>query len=159
MKSTEGVVKPSKSGKNLYLKFTKTKMTKSFSSTPTIQRDSIPTLNQPNQEDYTVLVMDVMIDNHFMQHLEMKDGDITFKRVDADALDSLIDKDEQVESVLNEKEVEQLKEAFFSTIADENFQVECKALIPKDYPVTLTQSEWMRHERNESNGRRYGDDG
>ena len=27
----------------------------------------------------------------------------TFKRVDADALDSLIDKDEQVESVLNEK--------------------------------------------------------
>ena len=34
---------------------------------------------------YTVLVMDVMIDNHFMQHLEMKDGDITFKRVDADA--------------------------------------------------------------------------
>ena len=75
--------------------------------------------------------MDVMIDNHFMQHLEMKDGDITFKRVDADALDSLIDKDEQVESVLNEKEVEQLKEAFSATIADENFQVECKALNPK----------------------------
>ena len=89
MKSTEGVVKPSKNGKNPYLKSTKTKMTKSFYYTPTILRASIPILNLQNQEDYTVLVMDVMIDNHFMQHLEMKDGDITFKRVDADALDSL----------------------------------------------------------------------
>ena len=43
-----------------------------------------------------------------------------------------------------------MKEAFSSAIADENFQVECKALNPKDYPVTLTQSEWM-HRMKEMN--------
>ena len=86
-------------------------MTSSFYYTPTIQGQHTY-IESAKSRGYTVLVMDVMIDNHFMQHLEMKDGDITFKRVDADALDSLIDKDENVESVLNEKEVEQLKDAF-----------------------------------------------
>ena len=99
-----------------------------------------------------------MIDNHFMQHLEMKDGDITFKRVDADALDSLIDKDEQVESVLNEKKVEQLR-TFSATIADENFKwnqsFKPKRLPSNAYPIEVDAS----HERDESNGWRHGDDG
>ena len=154
LKSTEGVCKTIEEWKEALSEIHKDKNDKLillYTNNPEGQHTYI---ESAKSRGYTVLVMDVMIDNHFMQHLEMKDGDITFKRVDADALDSLIDKDENVESVLNEKEVEQLKDAFTSAIANENFQVECKALNPKDYPVTLTQSEWMRRmkEMNQMGG-------
>lgn len=93
---------------------------------------------------YDVLKMDVMIDNHFMQHLETKDSDIQFKRVDADTIDNLIETDEKIESVLSEKEQESLKNAYMETITDPNIVVELKALSPNDMPVMITQSEWMR---------------
>lgn len=93
---------------------------------------------------YDVLKMDVMIDNHFMQHLETKDSDIQFKRVDADTIDNLIETDEKIESVLSEKEQENLKNAYMETITDPNIVVELKALSPNDMPVMITQSEWMR---------------
>ncbi|MGB1248112.1 MAG: molecular chaperone HtpG [Chitinophagales bacterium] len=93
---------------------------------------------------YDVLKMDVMIDNHFMQHLEMKDNDVSFKRVDADTADKLIEKDETTESVLSKDEEEKLKTAFESTIDDKSVTVELKALSPDDMPAQLIQSEWMR---------------
>ena len=93
---------------------------------------------------YDVLKMDVMIDNHFMQHLEMKESDIQFKRVDADTIDNLIETDEKIESVLSEKEQEKLKTAYMEAITDPNIVVELKALSPNDMPVMITQSEWMR---------------
>ena len=153
MKSTDGDCKTIEEWKESLSELHKDKNDKIillYTNNPEGQHTYIESAKSRN---YTVLVMDVMIDNHFMQHLEMKGGDITFKRVDADALDSLIDKDEQVESVLNEHEVEQLKEAFPQRLPMKT-QVECKALNPKDYPVTLTQSEWMRRmkEMNQMGG-------
>jgi molecular chaperone HtpG len=41
-------------------------------------------------KSYDVLKMDALIDNHFMQQLEIKNSDSVFKRVDADKLDKLI---------------------------------------------------------------------
>lgn len=93
---------------------------------------------------YDVLKMDVMIDNHFMQHLESMESDIQFKRVDADTVDNLIENDEKIESVLSEKEQESLKNAYMEAITDPNIVVELKALSPNDMPVMITQSEWMR---------------
>jgi molecular chaperone HtpG len=46
------------------------------------------------KRDYDVLVMNTPIDNHFMQHLEMKLEKISFKRVDADVMDKLIQKED-----------------------------------------------------------------
>ena len=45
-----------------------------------------------NKRDYDVLVMDTPIDNHYMQQLEMKLEKVSFKRVDADVMDKLIEK-------------------------------------------------------------------
>mgnify|MGYP006082707755 FL=1 len=95
-------------------------------------------------KSYDVLKMDALIDNHFMQHLEMKNPDSVFKRVDSDTMDKLIEKDEKLESVLNEKEEEKLKKVFEETISDTNVSVELKALSPDDMPVLITQSEWLR---------------
>lgn len=96
---------------------------------------------------YTVLKMDVLIDNHFMQHLEVKDGDVQFKRVDADSLDKLIETDDERTSVLSEKEEERLKTAFEETIDASDVTIELKPLSPDDLPVMITQSEWMRRMR------------
>jgi molecular chaperone HtpG len=85
-----------------------------------------------------------MIDNHFMQQLEYKVGDISFKRVDADTLDHLIEKDNKAESVLSEEEQKQIKEAFEKTINEKGAMVETKPLSPTEDPVIITKNEFMR---------------
>lgn len=101
-------------------------------------------ISNAKNRGYDVLVMDVLIDNHFMQHLEMKEENISFKRVDADTVDKLIEKDENVESVLSKDEEEKLKKLYEDTISNTDYTVELKALSPEDMPVQITQSEWLR---------------
>lgn len=95
---------------------------------------------------YDVLIMDHPLDSHFMQHLEMKlEQKSTFVRVDSDTIDNLVQKDEEKESVLNEKEQEAVK-AVFETVAKtkEGGTVELKPLSPEDPPVQITRNEFMR---------------
>ncbi|MEZ4917090.1 MAG: molecular chaperone HtpG [Chitinophagales bacterium] len=101
-------------------------------------------ISNAKNRGYDVLVMDVLIDNHFMQHLEMKEENISFKRVDADTVDKLIEKDENVESVLSKDEEEKLKKLYEETINNTDYTIELKALSPEDMPVQITQSEWLR---------------
>lgn len=101
-------------------------------------------INAAKGKEYDVLKLDVLIDNHFIQHLEMKESDLNFKRVDSDTANNLIDKDEKVESVLSKEEEEKLKKVFEENINEATITVELKALSPTDLPVTITQSEWMR---------------
>ncbi len=94
---------------------------------------------------YTVLVMKDIIDNHFMQHLEYKDDKISFKRIDADTPDRLIEKDEERQSVLSKKEEKTLQEIFEQVAkTKENLTVQLKALSPEEPPVLITRPEFMR---------------
>ena len=94
---------------------------------------------------YDVLECDQMIDNHFIQHLEQKMPELAFKRVDADTVDQLIQKEESQESVLSEKEQEKVKEIFTEVIGEKNqTSIQLKALSPDDQPVWITKPEFMR---------------
>lgn len=93
---------------------------------------------------YEVLELDTIIDNHFMQHLEMKLGDVTFVRVDSDTVDNLVQKDEKQESVLSEKEEEKIKNIFESHAKASGGTISLKALTPDDQPVIITKPEFMR---------------
>ncbi len=97
---------------------------------------------------YDVLEMDnPMIDNHFMQHLEYKVGELTFVRVDSDTVDNLVQKDEKTESVLSEKEEEKVKSLFEEVVkkkADMGASVTLKPLSPEEHPVVVTKPEFMR---------------
>lgn len=94
---------------------------------------------------YSVLLLNEPLDPHFMQHLEYKNNDLQFKRVDADTPDLLIEKDETTESVLNEEERTQLHDLFKNAIQAEASQyLELKALSPNDAPVLITKPEFMR---------------
>ena len=112
-------------------------------------------IHQANTKGYDVLVMDTVIDNHFMQQLEMKLEKTQFKRVDADTLDKLIEKDISYESVLTQEEQDALKNLFEQQTQKETTTVEMKALAPEDAPITITRDEFMRrmHEMSKMGGR------
>lgn len=93
---------------------------------------------------YDVLLMNSPIDNHFIQHLEMKLEKTSLKRVDADVLDKLIAKEETQTHILSEDESKKLKEVFDKAIANPAMKVEIEALNAQELPVTLTMEEWMR---------------
>jgi molecular chaperone HtpG len=88
--------------------------------------------------------MNTPIDNHFMQHLEMKLDKVSFKRVDADVLDKLIEKEDASKHPLTEEETKQVKEIFEKAINNANMKVEVESLSSEEFPVTITMEEWMR---------------
>ncbi len=97
------------------------------------------------KRNYDVLLMDNPIDNHFISNIEYKIENTTWKRVDSETVDKLIDKDQKTESVLSEAEQSSLKESFekqFGTIG--KFKFETNALATDDHFLTLTKPEWER---------------
>ena len=96
------------------------------------------------KKGYDILSFDNIIDNHFMQHLEHKLGDVTFVRVDSDTVDNLVQKDEQQESVLSEKEQEKVQGIFEAVLGEKKSSVTMKPLSPEDQPVQITRPEFMR---------------
>ena len=93
---------------------------------------------------YDVLMMDGVLDNHFINSLEQKFKDTTFARVDSNTIDKLINKEEEMPSKLDDKQKETLKEVFERNINKETFHVVFESLSESDQPVTITQNEFMR---------------
>ena len=95
---------------------------------------------------YDVLVFDQpAIDTHFIQHLEQKVDNVTFVRVDSDIPENLIQKDEELESVLSEKQQEKVKELFEIAIGEaDKGKLQMKPLSPNAHPVMITRPEFMR---------------
>lgn len=110
-------------------------------------------------KNYDVLLLDQVLDNHFLQQLEQKNSDIKFTRVDSDTLDKLIEKDEKTESVLSEKEIEKIVKAFKEVVTDKFAEVTTSALSPEDQPVMITRPEFMRRmkEMQAMQGMSFGD--
>jgi molecular chaperone HtpG len=97
-----------------------------------------------NNRAYDVLVMDGVLDSHFINHIEQKLEKTQMKRVDSDTIDKLIAKDEAVASVLSKEEEESVKVIFEKAINNKNMILAVESLSPDDLPVTITMSEWMR---------------
>lgn len=93
---------------------------------------------------YKVMLFDTMVDAAFISHMEMKWENVQFKRVDADIADNLIDKQDEIKSVLTEEEVTQLKELFNIQATDLHLNVEVKGLSLDSPPVIATRPEMMR---------------
>lgn len=102
-----------------------------------------------NKRGYDVLLMDSLVDSHFIQYLERNIDKAELKRVDADTIDKLIDKGENPESVLNEEATNAVKAVFEKTLGENSHhKVSVASLSPDDAPVTLTQNEFMRRMRD-----------
>ena len=95
-------------------------------------------------KSYDVLLMDGVLDSHFISNLEQKLEKTQLKRVDSDTLDKLIPTDNKVESVLSKDEEESVKGIFEKAINDKNKSLAIESLSPDDLPVIITMGEWMR---------------
>ncbi|MEM1215251.1 MAG: molecular chaperone HtpG, partial [Bacteroidota bacterium] len=100
-------------------------------------------INAAKKHGYDVLLLDHIIDNHFLQSLEQKEDKLTFVRIDSDTVDNLVQTDEEKESVLTEEQTTSIKD-LFGSIAGEGKQVEVKPLSPDDQPVQVVRPEFMR---------------
>jgi molecular chaperone HtpG len=101
-------------------------------------------IESATERGYDVLMMDGVLDNHFINSLEQKLKDSTFARVDSNTIDKIIVKDEEAPSKLDDKQKETLKEVIERSINKETFHVVFENLSETDMPVTITQNEFMR---------------
>lgn len=100
---------------------------------------------------YDVLLMDCELDSHFVSLLERQIPDCRFCRVDSDAIDNLIPKEDRTRPEFSEAEKNDISDLF-------------KAVLPKGYeyivtadnlgktgePILITQNEFMRRYREMS---------
>ncbi|MFT6872662.1 MAG: molecular chaperone HtpG, partial [Roseivirga sp.] len=93
---------------------------------------------------YDVLVFDTPIDSHFINHMETKLENTQIKRVDADNVDKLVDKDEKRELIISEEDKTSLLGVFEKSIGNPTYKVSIEPLSPTDAPVTVTMPEFMR---------------
>ena len=93
---------------------------------------------------YEVLLMDTMLDPHYINHLETKLKDISFVRVDADTVDKLINKEENTISKLSEDQQKQIQPIIEETVSKDQFHVVFENLSETDAPMIITRPEFMR---------------
>ncbi len=94
---------------------------------------------------YDVLVLDGPLDTHITSYLEQKGGEkVQLKRVDADVIDKLIQKDEKQELSISEEESKQALSIFEKAISRPDMKVEVDALSAEELPVSVTIDEFMR---------------
>ncbi|MBB6326872.1 molecular chaperone HtpG [Algoriphagus iocasae] len=101
-------------------------------------------IQSANKKDYDVLVMDSPIDSHFIQNLESKLEKTQLKRVDADVVEKLIQKEDTYANLLTEDQSKEVKEIFEKAINNKTYSVEVEGLSPEELPVTITMEEFMR---------------
>ena len=105
------------------------------------EHDSL--VNSAKDKGYDVLLLDGPLSSHFIQKAEQDFG-VSFARVDADTLDNIIPKDEEIPSKLSKEEEEKLKPIFENIAEKEKFTIQIESLSETEKPVLITQSEFMR---------------
>jgi molecular chaperone HtpG len=113
--------------------------------------DQYTNIENAKAKGYNVLMMDGILDPHFISTYEQKEGEkggdgrAMFARVDSNTVDKLIMKDDkEAESKLDDKQKETLKAAFEKVIDKVRFNVAFSNEGETDAPVEVTQNEWMR---------------
>ncbi len=111
-------------------------------TTDPVQQDAY--IQQAAAKGYIVVKLETIIDNGFINQMEMKWENVQFTRVDSDIIDNIIDKQEGGDSVLSKDDEAKLKDLFAVKIPELNVSVEVKGLSAEAPPVVATRPEFMR---------------
>ena len=111
-------------------------------TTNPVQQDAY--IQQAAAKGYIVVKLETIIDNGFLNQMEMKWENVQFVRVDSDIVDNLIDKQEGGDSVLSKDDEAKLKDLFAIQNPEINVSVEVKGLSADAPPVVATRPEFMR---------------
>ncbi|MGK0420915.1 MAG: molecular chaperone HtpG [Polaribacter sp.] len=93
---------------------------------------------------YEVLILDSPIISHLMQKLEGSAEKVKFTRVDADHIDNLIKKDDNVISKLSDEETATLKPIIEGAVNSKTYTVQLEAMDSAASPFIITVPEFMR---------------
>jgi len=107
-------------------------------------------IQSAKKRSYDVLLLNGVLDSHFIGTLERKLEKTNLKRVDADVVEKLVDKGTSAESVLSEEEKTKLKELFEQTLNDKKLNISIESLPVDELPVTITLNEFMRRMKDMS---------
>jgi len=101
-------------------------------------------IKNAKEKGYEVLLLDSPIISHLMQKFESKKEKIKFTRVDSDALENLINKEENKISKLSDEEKEKLKPMIEESVSEEKYTVQLEPMDSNSLPFMLAQPEFMR---------------
>jgi molecular chaperone HtpG len=101
-------------------------------------------IQSAKKRDYDVLVLDTVIDSHFINSLESKLEKTNIKRVDADILDKLIETEFKSVTVMSSTDIEKVQKLFTDTLNDKKLTIAVEPMPVDELPVIITQNEFMR---------------
>lgn len=106
---------------------------------------------QPVKErGYDILLMDGILESHFINTLEQKFEKTRFTRIDSDTLDKLIKKEDILPSKLNDDQQKSVREMIEKQIDSKKFTLAFESLSEKEAPFLITQNEFMRRMKDMS---------
>ena len=103
------------------------------------------------EKGYKVLLLDSPIVAHLIQKIETSNDKITFTRVDSDAIENLIKKEDENSSKMSDKEKKSLEDILTKIIPKEKYTVKLEALNSSQFPFVITQPEFMRRMKEMQN--------
>ena len=113
--------------------------------------DQYPYIEAAKNKGYDVLLMDCELDAHYVNLLEQKLTDTRFARVDSDAVENLIPKEDKVKPEMKEDERYDLENLFKAVLPEGNdYYVTGDNLGADGAPILITQNEFMRRYREMS---------
>lgn len=102
-------------------------------------------VKKANDRGYDVLSFESPLTPHWISKMEQTFENITFARVDADTLDKLIKKDEELPSKLSKDDEEKLKPVFEDALNNKDkFTVQFESMSASESPIIITQPEFIR---------------
>ena len=102
-------------------------------------------VKKANERGYDVLHFESPLTPHWISKTEQTFENLTFARVDADTLDKLIKKDEEIPSKLSKEDEEKLKPVFENALTDKDkFTVQFESMSASESPIIITQPEFIR---------------
>lgn len=101
-------------------------------------------VKKAKERGYDVLHIDGPLAPHWIAKLEQTMENISFARVDADTLDKLIKKTEEIPSKLSKEDEETLKPVFTNSVNNEKYTVQFESMSETDAPIIITQPEFIR---------------
>jgi molecular chaperone HtpG len=101
-------------------------------------------VKKANDRGYDVLHLDGPLAPHWIAKMEQSFENIAFARVDADTLDKLIQKTDEIPSKLSKEEEEKLKPVFEGAINKEKYHIQFESMSEDDAPIIITQPEFIR---------------
>ena len=106
--------------------------------------DQFSYVKNAKDRGYDVLSLDGPLISHWLPKLEQSNENLSFVRVDADTLDKLIRKTDEIPSKLSKEEEEKLKGLFENSINKEKYNIQFESMSEENAPIVITQPEFIR---------------